>query len=96
MRILVIGELAEQLAAVVVERDHQLVVGLGEPVEQHAAGIVVIAVRIPDREQRRDRLDRGMAGAREKVGRGADIGDARGATAPFDQRCATIQSAISR
>jgi hypothetical protein len=79
IRILVVRELAEELAAAVVERDHQLVVGFRQPVEQQAAGIVMIAVRIPHREQRRDRLHSRMAGAGEKIGGRADVGDARGA-----------------
>ena len=66
VRILEIGELRQQVAPIMVERDHQLVVARGEPIEQHAARIVVIAVGVPDREQRRDRLDGRMPGAGEE------------------------------
>ena len=76
-RVAEVGELAQEVAAVVVERDHQLVVVPGELVHEHATRIVVVAPRVPDREQRRDRLDRRMAGRREKGGRRPDVGDAR-------------------
>ena len=76
MRVLVVGEPAEQLASIMVKRDHQLVVGLGEPVQQKAARIVVLAIGVPDREQRCDGLYRRMAGASGKVGSGTDIRNA--------------------
>ena len=74
--VLEIGELAQQIAPVLIERDHQLVVGLGEAVEQQAARIVVIGIGVPHRKQRRDGLHRRVAGARQEVRRRADVGDA--------------------
>ena len=71
-----VGELLAQVAAVVVEREHQLVVDQRQPLDQHAARIVVVGPGVPDREQRRDRLDRRMAGARQEVAGRAEIGDA--------------------
>ena len=74
-----IGELLAQVAAVVVERQHQLVIDQRQALDQHAARIIVVRPGIPDREQRRDRLHRLVAGARQEIARGAQIGDAGGA-----------------
>ncbi len=76
IRVLEIGEFRQHLAAVVVERDHQLVIGLGELGQQQPAGEIMVAPGVPDGEERGDRLDRGMAGAGEEIAGGADIGDA--------------------
>ena len=79
-------ELRAQVAAVVVERQHQLVIDQRQPLDQHAAGIIVVGPGVPHREQRRDRLDRRMAGAGEEIAGRAEIGDAGGAdaaVAPF-------------
>ena len=74
-----VGELLAQLAAVVVERQHQLVVDQRQPLDQHAAGIIVVGPGVPDGEQRRDRLHRRVAGARQEIAGRAEIGDAGGA-----------------
>jgi len=75
-RVFEIGELAEQVAPVVVERDHQRVVGLRQPVQQQPAGIIVVDIGVPHRGERRDRTHRGVAATGDKVTGGADIGDA--------------------
>ena len=72
-------ELAAQIAAIVVERQHQLVVDQRQPLDQHAAGIIVVGPGVPHREQGRDRLHRLVAGAGEEVAGRAEIGDAGGA-----------------
>ena len=84
--VLEIRELAQQIAAILIERDHQLVVGLGQAVEQQPAGIVVVGIGVPHGKQRRDGLHRGVAGAGEKVGCGADVGDARRPDRPVGPR----------
>ena len=84
--VLEIGKLAQEIAPVLIERDHQLVVGLGETVEQQPARIVVIGIGVPHGKQRRDGLHRGVAGARQEVRCGADVGDARRADRPVGPR----------
>ena len=64
-----IGLPCQHVAAVVVEPDHEVVVALGQLVQQDAAGIEMVDAGVPDREERRDRLDRRMAGAGEETGR---------------------------
>ena len=84
-----IGEVAEllaQVAPVVIERQHQLVVDQRQPLDQHAAGIIVVGPGVPHREQRRDRLDRRVAGAGQEIAGRAEIGDAGGADAPVAPR----------
>ena len=79
-----IGEVAElgpEIAAIVIERQHQLVVDQRQPLDQQAAGIIVVGPGVPHREQRRDRLHRLVAGAGEKIAGRAEIGDAGGADA---------------
>ena len=84
-----IGEVVElrpEVAAVVVERQHQLVVDQRQPLDQHAAGIIVVGPGVPHREQGRDRLDRLVAGAGEEIAGRAEIGDAGGADASVAPR----------
>jgi hypothetical protein len=79
-----IGEVAElgpEVAPVVIERQHQLVVDQRQPLDQHATGIIVVGPGVPHREQRRDRLDRLVAGAGQEIAGRAEIGDAGGADA---------------
>src|SRR5579871_480099 len=71
-----VGKLLENIAAIMIEGDHQLVIDLCERLQLDAAGKIVVAVGVPDGRQRRNGLDRAMAGGREKVGSGADIGNA--------------------
>ena len=75
-RVAEIGIVREEVASIVIERDHELVVARREPVQQHAARIEMIDIGVPDRKQRRDRLHAGMAGAGQEQGGGAEIGDA--------------------
>ena len=84
--VLEIRKLAQEIAPVLIERNHQLVVGLGEAVEQQPARIVVVGIGVPHRKQRRDGLHRRVAGARQEVRRRADIGDARRADRPVGPR----------
>ena len=49
VRVLEIGELAEQVAPVVIQCHHQRVIGLGQPVQQQPARVVVVDVGVPHR-----------------------------------------------
>jgi hypothetical protein len=80
-RILAIGKLAQKIAPVVVESDHERVIGLGQPVQQQTARIVMVDIGVPYRRKRRDCADRRIPRAGEEVAGGDNIGDA-GCTEP--------------
>ena len=70
-----IGLVRQHVAAVMVEPDHDVVVARRQLVQKDAARIEVIDPGVPDREERRDRLDRRMAGTGEETGGRAEIGN---------------------
>jgi hypothetical protein len=74
-RILEVGDLGQNIAPVMIETDHQLIVICRQPIEQNAARVEVIDVGVPHREQRRDRLDGRMACAGKKQRGGTEIRD---------------------
>ena len=77
-----IGEVAElvaKIAPVVIERQHQFVVGERQPLDQHAARIIVVGPGVPHGEQGRDRLHCLVAGAGKEIAGRAEVGDAGGA-----------------
>ena len=75
-RVAEIAEVLDEVAPVVVERHHQRVIGLDQPIEQNAARIIMVPVGVPHGEQRRDRLHSRMASAGEEIGRRAHVRDA--------------------
>ena len=74
-RILEVGDLCQNIAPVMIESDHQLVVVCGQSIEQNTARVEVVDIGVPNREQWRDRLDGRMSGAGQKQRGGTEIRD---------------------
>ncbi len=67
IRIAEVGKLLEDIALIMVESNHEVIIDPGQRLELDSAGEIIVGIGVPDREQRRDRFDGGMSGAGEKV-----------------------------